>query len=184
MLTAVLLLTNAAQFEGCLLFEMMALRVPFNGKDLRSLAAEILKRRTPSLPRAHKKNVELGDLVNKLLSKHADDRPTTTEVLETPYLSSQVSFWSVTHAPRTTHRTPLPKATVLAIRRNFVQSIRPSPPFLVERSWCRALSSSRAMRTCADYSFHRMRRVRPCRALKARGCQREGTASNTRFSTA
>jgi len=78
---------------GCLLYEMMALRVPFNGKDLRSLAAEILKRRTPSLPRSHKKNVELGTLVNKLLEKHADDRPTTTEVLETPYLSNQVSFW-------------------------------------------------------------------------------------------
>ena len=69
---------------GCLLFEMIAFKVPFNGKDLRSLAGEILKSRTPLLPSPHKSNRPLAELVNCCLQKDAKQRPSSNDILTCP----------------------------------------------------------------------------------------------------
>lgn len=61
---------------GCVLYEMCALRVPFNGHDLKSLISAITKAAVPELPSQYK---ALQDVSHKLLSRnpamrmHADD---------------------------------------------------------------------------------------------------------------
>merc|ERR1719197_1386337 len=53
---------------GCILHELCALRVPFDGHDLKSLIQRITKAPTPDLPSAYSK--DLQDLLNKLLNRN------------------------------------------------------------------------------------------------------------------
>lgn len=71
---------------GCLLFEMICLQVPFSGRDLRSLAHQILNAPTPPLPTEHQMNRPLAVLVGQLLSKRSDDRPTMEALCRHRYL--------------------------------------------------------------------------------------------------
>merc|ERR1719261_1664963 len=57
---------------GVILHELCALRVPFDGHDLKSLIQRITKAPTPELPNQYSRSVQ--DILNKLLNKASTDR--------------------------------------------------------------------------------------------------------------
>jgi serine/threonine protein kinase len=73
---------------GCILHEMCALRVPFDGHDLKSLILRITKAPTPELPCAYSK--DLQDILNKLLNRNPSCRPDADEILEIPVVRDTV----------------------------------------------------------------------------------------------
>merc|ERR1719456_196006 len=73
---------------GCILHELCALRVPFDGHDLKSLIQRITKAPTPDLPSAYSK--DLQDLLNKLLNRNPGLRPQADDILEIPVVRDMV----------------------------------------------------------------------------------------------
>lgn len=73
---------------GCILYEMCALKVPFDGHDLKSLIQNILKTTACALPDGYSK--ELQVVVSKLLNKDATCRPDADEILEIPKVRATV----------------------------------------------------------------------------------------------
>merc|ERR1719265_797154 len=67
---------------GVILHEMCALKVPFDGHDLKSLIQRITKAPTPTLPAAY--SPELQDLLDKLLNRNPDCRPQAEDILDFP----------------------------------------------------------------------------------------------------
>lgn len=65
---------------GVVLYEMCALRVPFDAHDLKGLIQKITKAPTPELPNGYSRGLQ--DIVNKLLNREASLRPEAEEVLE------------------------------------------------------------------------------------------------------
>merc|ERR1719440_468073 len=73
---------------GCILHELCALRVPFDGHDLKSLIQRITKAPTPELPAMYSR--DLQDLLNKLLSRNAAARPYADDIPEIPLIRDVV----------------------------------------------------------------------------------------------
>ncbi|KNC47932.1 NEK protein kinase [Thecamonas trahens ATCC 50062] len=69
---------------GTLLFRMCALTYPFKAADLQSLLETIVDRRTPDIPECY--SVELSDLVQAMLAKDPNERPTASEILRLDFL--------------------------------------------------------------------------------------------------
>jgi NIMA (never in mitosis gene a)-related kinase len=67
---------------GCILHELCALRVPFDGHDLKSLIQNITKAPTPKLPARYSR--PLQDLLNCVLNRNPNSRPEASDVLEIP----------------------------------------------------------------------------------------------------
>ena len=73
---------------GVLLYEMMALRMPFDANSLPMLSLKIMKGNyTP--PPNHYSN-ELKNLVKKLLNVKPDDRPTVDQILKEPIIVNRI----------------------------------------------------------------------------------------------
>merc|ERR1719313_2272961 len=72
---------------GCVLFEMCALQVPFNGHDLKSLISNITKAPIPTLPPQYSKGME--GILNKLLCRNPANRLQADDILELPLVSAQ-----------------------------------------------------------------------------------------------
>lgn len=75
---------------GIILFEMLALRVPFEARDLRALVRKIVQAPVPKLPAAFQKPPELQLLVTDLLAKNPQRRPDIAEVLNKAIVKSAV----------------------------------------------------------------------------------------------
>lgn len=60
---------------------MLALRVPFEARDLRALVTKIVKSPVPKLPGKFQSNSELQELLHRLLAKSPMERPDISEVL-------------------------------------------------------------------------------------------------------
>jgi len=73
---------------GIILHEMCALRVPFDGHDLKSLIQRITKAPTPQLPSEYSK--ELQEILNKLLNRNPSLRPQADEILSIPVVDDVV----------------------------------------------------------------------------------------------
>eukprot|EP00042_Codosiga_hollandica_P057096 m.838730 g.838730 ORF g.838730 m.838730 type:complete len:653 (+) comp59500_c0_seq30:635-2593(+) len=73
---------------GCILFELTALSVPFNGRDLLSLVRAITHGPLPRLPGVHSSSIPLNKLVQSLLCRVEGKRFSTSEVLELPFVRS------------------------------------------------------------------------------------------------
>jgi NIMA (never in mitosis gene a)-related kinase len=73
---------------GCILYEMCALRVPFDGHDLKSLIQRITKAPMPELPAAYSKGLQ--SVLNKLLNRNPDSRPQAEDILEIPLVRDMV----------------------------------------------------------------------------------------------
>lgn len=79
---------------GCLLYEMTALEVPFNGRDLSRLALSILRDPPPRLPAVHRESHTITSLIATALQKNPNLRPTVTEVCSSqPAMMREVSYW-------------------------------------------------------------------------------------------
>jgi serine/threonine protein kinase len=70
---------------GIILHELCALRVPFDGHDLRSLVKNITKAPTPELPATYSRELQL--VLNHLLTRDPSIRPDADEILEMPIVA-------------------------------------------------------------------------------------------------
>lgn len=61
---------------GCIVFEMAALRPPFDGKDLEELFKNVQNKPIPAVPRQY--SSDLTDLIHYCLNKKAAKRPTAS----------------------------------------------------------------------------------------------------------
>lgn len=73
---------------GCVLFELCALRVPFDGGDLRQLVNRICSWPAPHLPNGYSK--ELDKLCTELLNRDYRRRITSAEILQRPLVQQEI----------------------------------------------------------------------------------------------
>ncbi len=65
---------------GCVLYEMCALRKPFDGSNLPAIILSIMRSKPPAIDASY--SMELANMVNLLLQPAAEDRPTIFEIAE------------------------------------------------------------------------------------------------------
>mmetsp|Transcript_97106 Transcript_97106/g.274489 ORF Transcript_97106/g.274489 Transcript_97106/m.274489 type:complete len:342 (+) Transcript_97106:146-1171(+) len=75
---------------GCILYEMTALRVPFDAPNIRSLVAKITRGPTPALPSRY--STELQRLCGDLLQREERRRPSSAEVLKYPIVQTEIRY--------------------------------------------------------------------------------------------
>eukprot|EP00730_Choanoeca_flexa_P002840 TRINITY_DN11199_c0_g3_i3.p1 TRINITY_DN11199_c0_g3~~TRINITY_DN11199_c0_g3_i3.p1 ORF type:complete len:736 (+),score=150.32 TRINITY_DN11199_c0_g3_i3:206-2413(+) len=79
---------------GVILFECLALHVPFNATSLKALVHKITRSTTPAIPAQYQCIAGLGELVNALLEKEPGRRPVVQEVLATPIVASALAQYN------------------------------------------------------------------------------------------
>lgn len=73
---------------GCVLYELCALKVPFEGADLRQLANRICSGPAPFVPPAYSQ--ELKTLCLELLNRDVKRRPSATDILQRPIVQREI----------------------------------------------------------------------------------------------
>jgi len=73
---------------GCILFEMAALRVPFDAANIRALVSRITRGPTPAIPSRY--SPELQRLCGDLLQREEKRRPSSTDVLRYPIVQAEI----------------------------------------------------------------------------------------------
>jgi len=73
---------------GCILFEMCALKVPFDAPDLKTLIKKITQGPTPDLPDGY--SAELHQLLHQLFEREASKRPAAADILKRPVVQEAV----------------------------------------------------------------------------------------------
>jgi len=73
---------------GCILYELCALKVPFDAPNIPGLVQKIVKAPIPSVPATYSSFVK--DLVSKMLDRNPDRRPSSDQILQMPRLQSIV----------------------------------------------------------------------------------------------
>eukprot|EP01060_Flectonema_neradi_P036139 TRINITY_DN6878_c3_g1_i1.p1 TRINITY_DN6878_c3_g1~~TRINITY_DN6878_c3_g1_i1.p1 ORF type:complete len:583 (+),score=119.95 TRINITY_DN6878_c3_g1_i1:47-1795(+) len=74
---------------GCVAYELANLKHAFESKDLNSLVMKILRASYPPVNKRYSKNFIA--LINKMLNKHANKRPTADAILQTPMVRKHAS---------------------------------------------------------------------------------------------
>lgn len=69
---------------GCVLFELCTLRHVFEGANLLAIAWQIVQSSVPPIPETY--SPDLRQLVNQMLSKAPEDRPSIRNILEMPFI--------------------------------------------------------------------------------------------------
>lgn len=87
---------------GCVLYELCALKVPFDAPNLKTLACHIVNARPPPLPPRY--SPELRVLYAKMLGKNAAQRPTAAQLLQEPILQRECQAFL--HSIRATASRP------------------------------------------------------------------------------
>jgi len=73
---------------GCILYEMCALKVPFEAPDLGKLIKQITKGPNPDLPEEYSANVR--DILGELLDRDPEKRPQAATILKKPSVQEMV----------------------------------------------------------------------------------------------
>merc|ERR1719486_1480389 len=73
---------------GCILYEMAALRVPFDAPNIRALVTKITRGPMPALPSRY--SADLQRLCGDLLQREERKRPTSTDVLRYPIVQTEI----------------------------------------------------------------------------------------------
>lgn len=73
---------------GCILYEMAALRVPFDASSLQSLVHKITRGPAPVLPSAY--SSELRQLCSDLLHREQSQRPLAPQILQTSVIQAEI----------------------------------------------------------------------------------------------
>lgn len=73
---------------GVILFELCALKQPFQADNLLGLVFKIVKDDPEPIPDCY--SPELRELVKKLMIKNPAERPSTSEILKMPYVSQRM----------------------------------------------------------------------------------------------
>jgi NIMA (never in mitosis gene a)-related kinase 1/4/5 len=74
---------------GCILYEMVTLRHAFDASSMKGLVVKILRGTYPSIPSCYSQN--LRDLIDEMLQKDAQNRPSVKKILEKDFLKSRIS---------------------------------------------------------------------------------------------
>ncbi|EZG51798.1 protein serine/threonine kinase catalytic domain protein [Gregarina niphandrodes] len=72
---------------GCVLYELCALKVPFEANNMTSLVTRIVDGKPPMLPAQYSE--DLKDLYFAMLSKNPADRPTPGKILGIPFIRNE-----------------------------------------------------------------------------------------------
>ena len=75
---------------GCCVYEMATLEHAFKAGDISSLVLKVVRGQTPTLPSADAYSKPLIELINTLLDKDADKRPTAKQILQYPYIKEHI----------------------------------------------------------------------------------------------
>mmetsp|Transcript_14056 Transcript_14056/g.24692 ORF Transcript_14056/g.24692 Transcript_14056/m.24692 type:complete len:468 (+) Transcript_14056:2-1405(+) len=73
---------------GCVLFELAALRVPFEAQSLPALVSKITKGSAPALPQCY--SADLRQACSDLLCRDYSRRPTSAEVMQWPFVKGEM----------------------------------------------------------------------------------------------
>ncbi|KAJ1634820.1 kinase-like domain-containing protein, partial [Pavlovales sp. CCMP2436] len=73
---------------GCLLYEMLTLKCPFDARDMRGLVIKILRGAYPPLPATYSSAVH--DLVGQLLRRSPLQRPSVNDILRMPMMRARI----------------------------------------------------------------------------------------------
>ncbi|GMI15704.1 hypothetical protein TrLO_g14057 [Triparma laevis f. longispina] len=76
---------------GCVLYEVAALDLPFQAKNLPALAHRIMTKQPKPLPSSHNYSTNLKLLSTSLLNKKPDLRPSVVAILRSDYLQRHIS---------------------------------------------------------------------------------------------
>lgn len=82
---------------GCVLYEMCALRVPFNGHDLKSLVGAITKSPIPDLPPQYSKGLQ--GVLSKLLCRNPSTRLRADHILGLPLVYATANKIEMSRTP-------------------------------------------------------------------------------------
>lgn len=73
---------------GCILFEMAALRVPFDAPNIRALVTKITRGPTPAIPSRY--SPDLQRICGDMLQREEKKRPSSMDVLRYPLVQSEI----------------------------------------------------------------------------------------------
>jgi NIMA (never in mitosis gene a)-related kinase len=73
---------------GCVLYEMTALRVPFDAQNIQSLVQKITRGPLPQVPSPYSQ--ELRQLCGDLLHRDQTQRPTATDIIQRQYVQEEI----------------------------------------------------------------------------------------------
>ena len=76
---------------GCILYELMCLEVPFKGRDMRTLASNIINGVGAAIPSTAPYSAAMKDLVRAMLMKNYSQRPGINAILKLPLLKQHIS---------------------------------------------------------------------------------------------
>lgn len=76
---------------GCCVYEMATLKHAFNAKDMNSLVYRIIEGKLPPMPKDY--SIQLKELIQTMLSKKPEDRPSVRSILRQPYIKHQIAIF-------------------------------------------------------------------------------------------
>lgn len=82
---------------GCVLYELLALRHPFESRDLAPLVMRVLRGQREPLPAHYPRPI--ADLISHMLCLDASQRPSCEEVLTVPCVRAYVDLWRSLRTP-------------------------------------------------------------------------------------
>ncbi|XP_065605652.1 serine/threonine-protein kinase Nek4 isoform X1 [Cyrtonyx montezumae] len=76
---------------GCCVYEMATLKHAFNAKDMNSLVYRIIEGKLPPMPKDY--STQLVEIIQTMLSKKPEQRPSVKSILRQPYIRHQISMF-------------------------------------------------------------------------------------------
>ncbi|NWI88643.1 NEK4 kinase, partial [Pitta sordida] len=74
---------------GCCVYEMATLKHAFNAKDMNSLVYRIIEGKLPPMPKDY--SPQLVAIIQTMLSKKPEERPSVKSILRQPYIKQQIA---------------------------------------------------------------------------------------------
>ncbi|NXW47513.1 NEK4 kinase, partial [Nyctiprogne leucopyga] len=76
---------------GCCVYEMATLKHAFNAKDMNSLVYRIIEGKLPPMPKDY--SPQLVKIIQTMLSKKPEERPSVKSILRQPYIKHQIALF-------------------------------------------------------------------------------------------
>ncbi|XP_072203622.1 serine/threonine-protein kinase Nek4 isoform X2 [Excalfactoria chinensis] len=76
---------------GCCVYEMATLKHAFNAKDMNSLVYRIIEGKLPPMPKDY--SPQLVEIIQTMLSKKPEQRPSVKSILRQPYIKHQIALF-------------------------------------------------------------------------------------------
>ncbi|NXG19913.1 NEK4 kinase, partial [Grallaria varia] len=76
---------------GCCVYEMATLKHAFSAKDMNSLVYQIIEGKLPPMPKDY--SSQLVEIIQTMLSKKPEERPSVKSILRQPYIKQQISLF-------------------------------------------------------------------------------------------